>query len=84
MREGGQLARLGCGIGTDARVIQTVLLTGASEGMGLAVAEMLSAKGANLILVSRSVGKLEEAVQKVKVRSTLWPLRPPHPTLSLS
>ncbi|SPO03001.1 related to 3-ketosphinganine reductase [Cephalotrichum gorgonifer] len=45
---------------------KTVLLTGASEGMGLAVAEMLAAKGANLILVSRSAGKLEEALLKVK------------------
>ena len=45
-----------------------MLLTGASEGMGLAAAQMLSAKGANLILVSRSVGKLEDAILKVKVR----------------
>lgn len=60
-----------------------MLLTGASEGMGLAVAEMLSAKGANLILVSRSVGKLEEAVQKVKVRSTRSPTSSYHPTLHL-
>lgn len=52
--------------------------------MGLAVAEMLSAKGANLILVSRSVGKLEEAVQKVKVRSTFHPPSPPHTALLVS
>lgn len=45
---------------------KTVLLTGASEGMGLAVAKQLAAKGANLILVSRSVGKLEEALLSVK------------------
>lgn len=48
---------------------QTVLITGASEGMGLAAATQLSAKGANLILVSRSVAKLEEAIKAVKVGS---------------
>ncbi|KAJ4169939.1 3-dehydrosphinganine reductase [Fusarium falciforme] len=45
---------------------KTVLLTGASEGMGLSVAEKLSAKGANIILVARSVGKLEAALAIVK------------------
>ncbi|KEZ41599.1 3-ketodihydrosphingosine reductase tsc-10 [Scedosporium apiospermum] len=45
---------------------KTVLLTGASEGMGLEVAKQLAAKGANLILVSRSVGKLEEAILSLK------------------
>ncbi|KAJ2974740.1 hypothetical protein NQ176_g5896 [Zarea fungicola] len=45
---------------------KTVLITGASEGMGLAAATQLSAKGANLILVSRSVAKLEEAIKAVK------------------
>ncbi|PMB69683.1 3-ketodihydrosphingosine reductase gsl-3 [Beauveria bassiana] len=40
---------------------KTVLITGGSEGMGLAVATQLSAKGANLILVSRNAAKLEEA-----------------------
>ncbi|QPH02329.1 hypothetical protein C2857_006538 [Epichloe festucae Fl1] len=45
---------------------KTVLVTGASEGMGLSVAKQLSAKGANLILVSRSVPKLEEALKAVK------------------
>ncbi|KAK0646082.1 3-ketodihydrosphingosine reductase tsc-10 [Cercophora newfieldiana] len=45
---------------------RTVLLTGASEGMGLAVATQLAAKGANLILVARNVGRLEEALLAVK------------------
>ena len=35
--------------------------------MGLAAATQLSAKGANLILVSRSAAKLEEAIKSVKV-----------------
>ncbi|TQV99874.1 3-ketodihydrosphingosine reductase [Cordyceps javanica] len=45
---------------------KTVLITGGSEGMGLAVATQLSGKGANLILVSRSAAKLEEAIKAVK------------------
>ncbi|KAM0436762.1 hypothetical protein ACHAPT_002473 [Fusarium lateritium] len=45
---------------------KTVLLTGASEGLGLSVATKLSAKGANVIIVSRSVGKLEAALPIVK------------------
>lgn len=45
---------------------KTVLITGASEGMGLSVAQQLAAKGANVILVSRNVGKLESAVTAVK------------------
>jgi 3-dehydrosphinganine reductase len=46
---------------------KTVLLTGASEGMGLCVAKRLAAKGANLIIVSRSVPKLEAALEEIKV-----------------
>ncbi|KAK7428534.1 3-dehydrosphinganine reductase [Neonectria magnoliae] len=45
---------------------KTVLITGASEGMGLSVAEQLSAKGANIILVARNVGKLESAITAVQ------------------
>lgn len=45
---------------------KTVLITGGSEGMGLAVATQLSAKGADLILVSRSAAKLEEAIKTAK------------------
>ncbi|KAG6039673.1 hypothetical protein E4U41_002307 [Claviceps citrina] len=48
---------------------KTVLITGASEGMGLSVAKKLSAKGANVILVSRSISKLEEALEIVKAAS---------------
>ncbi|KAK2608796.1 3-dehydrosphinganine reductase [Conoideocrella luteorostrata] len=38
----------------------------ASEGMGLSVAKQLAAKGANVIIISRSVPKLEEALKAVK------------------
>ncbi|KAI1154979.1 hypothetical protein F4825DRAFT_460109 [Nemania diffusa] len=45
---------------------KTILITGASEGMGRSVARQLAEKGANVILVSRSAGKLEEAVAEAK------------------
>ncbi|KZZ95876.1 NAD(P)-binding domain protein [Moelleriella libera RCEF 2490] len=45
---------------------KTVLITGGSEGMGLAVAKKLSAKGANVVLVARNTGKLEEALKIVQ------------------
>ncbi|KAJ6446624.1 3-ketodihydrosphingosine reductase gsl-3 [Purpureocillium lavendulum] len=45
---------------------KTVLITGASEGMGLSAAQKLAARGANVILVSRSASKLEAALQSVK------------------
>jgi len=45
---------------------KTVLLTGASEGMGKSVAKQLAAKGANLIIVSRNVAKLEAAIAEFK------------------
>lgn len=45
---------------------QTILLTGASSGMGLSVAKQLSAKGANIAIVARNVGKLEEALAAIK------------------
>ncbi|KAK2625964.1 hypothetical protein QTJ16_005276 [Diplocarpon rosae] len=45
---------------------KTVLLTGASEGMGRSVAIQLAQKGANVIIVARNVGKLEEALAMVK------------------
>lgn len=42
---------------------QTVLLTGASQGLGKEVAKLLSARGANLILVARTVKNLESTVE---------------------
>jgi 3-dehydrosphinganine reductase len=38
--------------------------------MGKSVAKQLAAKGANIIIVARNVGKLEEALGQIKVRST--------------
>ncbi|KAI1180247.1 hypothetical protein F4777DRAFT_305745 [Nemania sp. FL0916] len=45
---------------------KTILITGASEGMGRSAARQLAAKGANVILVSRSADKLEEALAETK------------------
>ncbi|KAH6897222.1 hypothetical protein B0T10DRAFT_526398 [Thelonectria olida] len=45
---------------------KTILITGASEGMGLSASKQLAAKGANIILVARNVGKLENAINEVK------------------
>jgi 3-dehydrosphinganine reductase len=46
---------------------KTVLLTGASEGVGLSVAKQLAQKGASIIIVARNVGRLEEALGQIKV-----------------
>ncbi|KAF3805321.1 3-ketodihydrosphingosine reductase gsl-3 [Colletotrichum gloeosporioides] len=45
---------------------KTILLTGASEGMGRSVALQLAAKGANLALVARNAARLEELVAECK------------------
>ncbi|KAI1337856.1 short-chain dehydrogenase [Xylariaceae sp. FL0016] len=45
---------------------KTVLITGASEGMGRAAARQMAEKGANVILVSRSAPKLQEAMAEVQ------------------
>ncbi|KAF3770167.1 NAD(P)-binding protein [Cryphonectria parasitica EP155] len=44
---------------------KTVLVTGGSEGMGLSVACQLAAKGANIVIISRSAEKLEKALKQV-------------------
>lgn len=44
-----------------------VLITGGSQGLGLAVAELLASKGANVTICSRTESKLREALDKVKV-----------------
>ncbi|KAI0159885.1 3-ketodihydrosphingosine reductase tsc-10 [Hypoxylon sp. FL1284] len=45
---------------------RTILLTGGSEGTGLSAARIFSAKGANIIIVSRSLVKLGEALKSIK------------------
>lgn len=48
---------------------QTVLLTGSSQGMGREVARLLSARGANLILVARTAKNLEAAIEHAKAHA---------------
>ncbi|KAF1841012.1 3-ketosphinganine reductase-like protein [Cucurbitaria berberidis CBS 394.84] len=48
---------------------KTVLLTGSSQGMGREIARLLSARGANLILVARTTKNLESALEHAKVHA---------------
>ncbi|KAI4174718.1 MAG: hypothetical protein LQ343_002089 [Gyalolechia ehrenbergii] len=44
---------------------RTVLLTGASLGMGRSVARLLAQKGANVVIVARNIQRLEEALEHI-------------------
>jgi len=52
-------------------ILQTVVITGGSEGMGKEVAVQLAEKGANVVIVARTVKKLEAAFESIKVRLTI-------------
>ena len=43
-----------------------VFITGGSQGLGLALAELVASKGADVTICSRSQAKLEEAVNQIK------------------
>ncbi|MCJ1421156.1 hypothetical protein MMC32_007518 [Xylographa parallela] len=44
---------------------RTVLITGGSQGTGKSIGCMLAKKGANVVIVARSVGKLEDALKSI-------------------
>ena len=44
---------------------RTALITGASKGIGLAVAKRFASEGCNLVLAARSEGRLEEAADAI-------------------
>lgn len=44
------------------------LVTGASQGIGRAVAERLAEEGCHLVLVARTVAKLEQAAEEIRAR----------------
>lgn len=44
-----------------------MIVTGGSQGMGKALAELLAKKGANVLIVARTVGKLEAALKDICV-----------------
>lgn len=45
---------------------RTVIVTGGSQGLGLAIAKQLAAKGANVVIVAQTVLKLEKALETIK------------------
>ena len=47
-----------------------VLLTGATNGIGLAAAVELARRGAKLAIVARSRGKAQEAVGRIKAATS--------------
>jgi NAD(P)-dependent dehydrogenase (short-subunit alcohol dehydrogenase family) len=54
-----------------------ILITGASRGIGAAVAKRLAAEGAHVVLAARNVGKLEavdDAIQALGGKATLVPI----------
>lgn len=49
------------------QVVQTVVITGGSQGMGKAAAKLLAKRGANVVIVARTKQKLEAAMEGIAV-----------------
>ncbi|KAL2858280.1 hypothetical protein BJX68DRAFT_228290 [Aspergillus pseudodeflectus] len=49
---------------------RTVVITGGSEGMGKAVACQLAEKGANVVIVARTLQKLQESMEAIRGSAT--------------
>lgn len=54
------------------------VVTGASRGIGAAVAKRFAAEGAQLILIARTVGGLEELDDEIRAAGGLQPVLVPH------
>src|SRR5689334_10081322 len=56
---------------------QSALITGASRGLGRALAEALAARGAKVALVAREAGPLGDVVAGIRARRGEGPANPP-------
>ena len=54
---------------TDKTSCKTILITGATDGIGLATASMLASRGHRILLHGRNAAKLETAVKTVSTQS---------------
>ena len=45
---------------------RAAIVTGGSQGLGLAVAKLLASRGANVVIVAQDLGKLEAALTEIK------------------
>ena len=45
---------------------RAIIVTGGSQGLGLALAQKLAAKGANVVIVAQTIEKLERAITQIK------------------
>lgn len=54
------------------------VITGASRGIGAAVAKRFAAEGAQLVLIARTVGALEELDDEIRAAGGLQPVLVPH------
>jgi 3-oxoacyl-[acyl-carrier protein] reductase len=50
---------------------KSAIITGASRGLGFAVAKILASEGVNLVLNARNAASLEESAQKLRVAHTV-------------
>ncbi|MCK9906354.1 SDR family NAD(P)-dependent oxidoreductase, partial [Frankia sp. Cpl3] len=53
------------------QTIKTALVTGAAQGLGLAIAEELAASGYNLILLDRKEEQLQKAADQIRQQGHL-------------